>query len=171
MKEPEYPETPQIEFNSIRSETVTNPFGRQIPRINIKLNFKDGDGDLGLSKEDISEYPFNDTLTIVNDDTIVDKTKSNNYFIKAFYKDKNGYVPFANLTFKDGYRFPRLNPDNEKRTLEGELNYYYDIILPISLEFPSYKSGDSLKFEVYVTDRNFNRSNTITTDPVAVYEP
>lgn len=170
MKEPVYPNEPQIEFNSIHSEIVKNSLGNVLPRIFIKLNFKDGDGNLGLNTSDLANAPFNDTVNVVNGVKIIDRTKARNYFVKAFFKKGNQFVPYPNLVSKEGYRFLRLDPDNKKHSLEGELDYYLDVVFPIDIDFPEYESGDSVKFEIYVVDRSLNKSNIIQTAPVAVFD-
>jgi len=162
-KEPVYPKEPSIEFNSISQLVTKDTLNNDVARIFINLKFKDGDGNLGLNAEEILNPPYNDAN---------DPKKANNYFIQAYFKDNGQYVPYPELVLANGYRFPRLEPTDNVQTLEGELRFFFDIKQAlIPFKFPSYQSGDSVKFDVYITDRNFNRSNTVTTAPVPIYEP
>ena len=162
-KEPNYPAEPSIEFKSISQENIKDTLGNEVVRIYIALNFKDGDGNLGLNEEEILNAPYNDPA---------DAKKQNNFFIKAYFQDKGQFVPYPELVLENGYRFPRLEPTNQIQSLEGELRYFFDInptLIPF--KFPDYKSGDLVKFDIYITDRNFNKSNTIQTEAVPVNEP
>src|SRR5690606_12523 len=155
-EEPVYPPEPQIEFNSIRAEIVTDDNANKVSRSVVGLNFKDGDGNLGLSDDDIAKMPYNDTQ---------DPKKQSNYFIKAYYNNNGEYVLYPELVLQNGYRYPRLNPNNDAQSLEGELRFYFDIQTSlIPLKFPNYRSGDLFRFEIFILDRDFNASNIVTTE-------
>lgn len=162
-KEPVYPKEPSIEFSSISQEITKDTLNKEVVRVHVALKFKDGDGDLGLDAEEILEPPYSDPN---------DPKKANNYFINAYMKTNGEFQPYPELTLQNGNRFPRLEPTNGVQTLEGELRFFFDIqpgLIPF--KFPDYKSGDSVKFDIYITDRAFNKSNTIQTSPVPVFEP
>ncbi len=162
-KEPVYPPEPSIEFKSISQQLTKDTSNNDVVRILVALDFKDGDGDLGLNPEEILLPPYNDPS---------DPKKANNYFITPYMKINGQFVPYPELTLSNGYRYPRLEPTNQAQSLEGTLRYTFDIFPAlIPFKFPDYKSGDSVKFDIYITDRKFNKSNTITTEPVPVFEP
>ncbi|MDB4835441.1 hypothetical protein OAH12_02520 [Cyclobacteriaceae bacterium] len=49
--------------------------------------------------------------------------------------------------------------------IEGELDYGAQLLTPL-LDYLN--PGDSIRFEVYILDRDLNRSNTIITTPIVL---
>ena len=93
LSPPDYPETPEISFKRIqqrRVDTLTGLFDRVV----VTVSFKDGDGDLGLSNDDINP-PFNELDPV----TKLPNRYYNNYFFQPQiqrgggqfedYKDRN----------------------------------------------------------------------------------
>lgn len=154
MKEPVYPDEPNISFNSITQQKKQDALGNPVVELKIAVNFKDGDGNLGLSEED-TLAPFNDTPG--------NKFK-NNYFVKAFVspKGQSKFQPYEPFIPYDG-RFLRLSPDDGSRTLEGELRYTINILPGFD-----FQSGDRIKFNIQIADRSLHLSNTIETEPITL---
>ncbi|MBK0403851.1 hypothetical protein I5M27_12700 [Adhaeribacter sp. BT258] len=162
MKEPVYPSEPQIEFKSITGKTIFDEFRQtEIAEIKITINFKDGDGNLGIDNANPADSlaPF-DYANGFN-------KFHHNYFIEAFIENNGKFEPL-NFPISLNGRYPLLNPDGEKRALEGELLYTIDDLI-ISYLPLSFKSGDRMKFRVSIADRSLNVSNTIETDPVQIF--
>src|SRR5688572_8885038 len=89
MKEPVYPKEPSITYNSITQQKKQDALGNPVIELKIAVDYKDGDGNLGLSEED-TLAPFND---------VPGNKFKNNYFVKAFVSPKGQsqfqpYEPF-----------------------------------------------------------------------------
>jgi hypothetical protein len=150
---PEYPEAPSITFNSVRfQETNSTDY------IYLSLNYKDGDGDLGLDQSDLSDPRFADSIEVngikrLNPDRY-------NIFPVLLRKEGDEYVPFL----PGGYNgiFPRLREFRSKGPIEGVLQYRLS-----SINFFNQDSSIA-KVRVYIQDRNLNRSNILETPPFPV---
>lgn len=78
--EPKFPKTPSISFQKIQRYKIFDQYTQTyVDSISVSLHFKDGDGDLGLSEQDITPpyepYLFfknasGDTLLIGDNDTL-----------------------------------------------------------------------------------------------------
>ncbi|KUG07305.1 hypothetical protein [Solirubrum puertoriconensis] len=155
---PDYPDTPSIQFKSITAERVTPTTGETpYNRIYVTVAYKDGDGDLGLSEEDIQSPPFNSGRY------------SQNYFITMFRQNSSGvfeqYVPF--IPFNG--RFPRMLEPNEKsQPIRGDLTYEIYKGIGFSITDPNFRPGTKIKFNIQIVDRALHESNVITTDELTL---
>lgn len=165
-KEPNYPDEPEISFKRIEQVSHDDE-GLQIDSIFLVINFKDGDGNLGLSTDrQSSDYfpPFN-----------VGSTYENNFKVKLLQRveDPNnpGQFIFREYQFPvEGFdlsgRFPRISTDDREEPLEGEIRF--------GMEFTEefFRPGEVIKFEVFIYDRETpvpNKSNVIVSDPVTLF--
>jgi hypothetical protein len=162
MKEPVYPPEPQIEIKSITARTIYDEFRQtNVAEIKITLRFKDGDGNLGIDNANPA-----DSLAPFDYANGFNKFHYN-YFIETYF-ESDGEFKLVNLPISLNGRYPLLNPDGEKRALEGELLYTIDDL--VTAWFPlSFKSGDRIKFRVTIADRALNLSNTVESDPVQIF--
>jgi hypothetical protein len=153
-KEPVYPKEPEIEFNSISQKQSFDALGNPVIEITIALDFKDGDGNMGLDAEE-TQPPYND---------VPGNKFKNNYFINAFLSRKNEteFGPYNPPISYNG-RFLRLDDNNLGRALEGQLRYTFNIFPGIDLD-----KGDKLKFQIQVADRALNLSNIVETAPITL---
>ena len=167
LNAPEYPVEPSIDFNSL-TMVRNKPAGQtEIDTLKFALDFRDGDGDLGLSDDDIKVAPWNSTTDGPNG-----RGYSYNYIIQP-YKRK-GIAPFYTWEkfinaggVKGEYdgRFLRLDEaDARPAPLKGTLFYK----LPINIDGAPFFPGDVLKFEISILDRSLHQSNTITTTEVTL---
>jgi len=145
---PEYPNTPAIKYGFLNKVSFTGQ-----DSLTIGLTFRDGDGNLGLDENDV------DGSSIYVGDF------KYNYFVEID-KSVNGNwerIDFIDLGFPEQHsRFPRLLPEGVG-PIEGDLNWSYRTPLsPTSV----FQSGDTIRFEIYVLDRDLNQSNIIVTDSV-----
>jgi hypothetical protein len=193
QKAPEYPVTPQIEFSKINRYVVNNPFSSvPIDSIIITVNFKDGDGDLGLLpnlppftafdvKRDTAgnfirynhNNPFScDSFNIdyYDTDNFVDTVKGirhtdyYNYFLELKIKIDSTHYRSFNFPFCSNIngRFPQLNPDRYSGPLEGNLSF---TINNTKVLRDSLKNK-TVKFRVQIEDRAFHKSNVVESPDV-----
>lgn len=161
---PDYPIEPSVDFKDIQVVHIPRSNGQlAIDTLKFALNFRDGDGDLGLSQEDLAVAPFNTTTGGVNN-----RGYGHNYFIQPYLKTNGTYtafvVPGSTAGEYDGY-FPRLDgTDAKPAPLKGELRYK----LPIALDEVVYKRGQVFRFEISIMDRALHQSNKIITSDVTL---
>lgn len=165
---PDFPDTPSIEFKSLQVQRLPSAPGLQpIDSITVTIEFKDGDGDLGLNSEEYSNPPYN---RLNSDNTI--NLNHWNYFFKIFVKDRNNQF-VQRTTLINGSpldptqyygQFPHLEPNADKKApLKGELYFGQtfglgDVFVP----------GEEVRFEITIKDRALNTSNTVTTNSFTV---
>lgn len=154
LQAPDYPVEPHIEEKAITVFRRGGAFGAR-DSVEIALNFKDGDGDLGLSDADTTgAFAANGGRNRF----------INNYFIDVFYRDNvtKEFVPLAQAFGYNG-RFIRLTDRNARPgPIEGVLRYS----IPFSLIAPETRPGTELRFKVSIADRALHESNVITTKSV-----
>jgi hypothetical protein len=161
---PEFSKTPAITLDRLAKFHLNKiydeegiPISQGRDSINISLNFKDGDGDLGLDQSDlVPPYYVNGKKT----------DYYNNFFIDMYvlkHKKWSKIIFDHNLNFNS--QFQRFQKGDKKSPLKGTMYYNFSIdnSVPETFNF-GYK--DTLMFEVYILDRALNKSNTVTTDPV-----
>ena len=142
---PEFSTTPVISFNSVYFKDES-----PIDYIYLTINYKDGDGDLGLSNDDLLQYPFQ-TLNPDSSENV------NHYNIFPVLYRKNGDSYEAVLP--EGYRgiFPRLRENDRKAPIEGTIQYKLG-------SFNFFNEDSSVaKIKVSIQDRALHKSNEIET--------
>jgi len=153
LSAPEFPNAPSISFNSafFQDEDETD-------YIYLSINYKDGDGDLGLDKEDLLISPF--TATVDSAGIIKPNRNHFNIFPVLLRKVGNVYQEITVARY-DGI-FPKLRDSKLKGPIEGTLLY--------KLGSRNFFGEDSsvAKIRVYIQDRALNRSNVIETPPFPV---
>ncbi|MBF9222372.1 hypothetical protein [Hymenobacter ruricola] len=165
LNAPEYPVEPSIDFKSL-TMVRNKPAGQtEIDTLKFALDFRDGDGDLGLSDDDIKVAPWNSTTDGPNK-----RGYSYNYIIQPYKKNPvtKQFEKFINVGGVQGEydgRFLRLDEaDARPAPLKGTLNYK----LPINIDGSPFFPGDVLRFEISILDRSLHQSNTITTTEVTL---
>ncbi len=163
LREPSYPNTPEIGFENIRLQRFTSPNSTvPIDSVYITINFRDGDGDLGLNTVEAQTAPYGS-----KDRAAV------NYINTAFIKNPNAGGRFDSartfynyLPKRDLYSlFDHLSPttDNRKAPLRGTLTRAYGFYLG-----SPYLPGQEIKFRVSIYDRALNHSNEIETTSLVI---
>lgn len=137
---PDYPVQPYISYGSAYFKELP-----QTDYIYLSINFKDGDGDLGLNSEDIA---------------LLDSADRYNIFPVLFRKVGDKYEEFKLVSY--GGRFPRLRESAQSGPIEGTLQYKLG-----SLNFFN-EDSSIVKIRVYIRDRAGHVSNTIETAPFPV---
>ena len=156
QKPPEYDNTPRISFRDVEVYSSLEN-GVKKDSLILVTRFEDGDGDLGLSTEDLEMPPFN----------LPNTNNGLNYFVDILIK-KNGV--FQTLTLPAGFtfngRFFRLEPDGRIGPIEGDLRYS----IVIRNNNPLVQAGDVLKFRVWIRDRALNQSNIEESEEVTLFK-
>jgi hypothetical protein len=151
---PNFPVEPSISAAKILNIKVLDKFSstptKQIFKdsIAISIDFRDGNGDLGVNEADKVK------LTAAGD---------YNYLVKRFVRIKGKYVEFNPIPSHSG-NFVALKSSTKAGPIEGNLNYAIEFF---PLNGPK---KDTVKFEIQIMDRAKNRSNAVITDSVIVNE-
>lgn len=142
-----FPVEPEITFISL--EKIDN--GTNIDdKATLTFHFQDGDGDIGLGSNDLSE-PFD---------------SSSYYYYNCFidfYRKENGVfqkVEFEGITFNQ--RIPRLS-NSVPESIEGDISIDLNIN-DYNLSHPT----DTILFRCHIVDRALHESNEIETTPLVV---
>ncbi len=159
---PDFNDTPEISFESIRGVRAVDPLGNPQDSITITISFQDGDGDLGLDPAD--------TLTPYQPFIVENGVTRVNFFHHNYHltvkRLENG-TP-VEVSFLDGGRirgrFPVLIDGSGP--IEGQLNFGQYFF--VSGSNNTLNTGDTLLFDVQIVDRALNISNTITTETIVL---
>jgi hypothetical protein len=141
---PVYPDEPVVDYQGFGLFIAVDALGNQSLMGQLTFDFTDGDGNLGLP-------PLVDSTMLNLPDSI-----KFNFFLQLY--DLQGYE-YVKIPDEDGgilkYRIPYL----DKQPLSGtmDLEIYYPII-----------KYDTIFYTFYIYDRDFNRSNTDTTDVIVL---
>ena len=151
----EYPLEPQIAYENflIERNLITGITERGV----LIISYTDGDGDLGLSDNDVyppynvgSEYYYNMVIDYFE--------MQNNEWIEVPLVWWNPVdQTYDTLTFNS--RIPVLIPKNVEQSIRGQIQDTLFIYNPLS-------KFDTIKFSVYIIDRALNKSNTVETPPI-----
>lgn len=147
---PDYDKTPKIEFKSVQK--VVNIGDISLAKqdsVTITLAFQDGDGDLGMSTENVGTEPYVDFY-------------KRNYHATLYKRVKGIYKEVFSLEgepIEYGGVFPPLV--DQDGPIDGDLNYH---IIISHNNAQILEAFDTLRFEVFIIDRDLNQSNTVVTD-------
>ncbi|MCP4522305.1 MAG: hypothetical protein GY827_11545 [Cytophagales bacterium] len=146
---PDYSLTPEISFKDIQKEVVIGSLSlTKQDSVTITLRFQDGDGDLGMNTEEVGTEPYIDFYERNYHATLFKKVQG--VFEEVKDEDDN--------SIEYGGVFPRLI--EEEGPIDGDLNYH---ILISHNNAQILEAFDTLRFEVFIIDRELNQSNTVTT--------
>jgi hypothetical protein len=168
-KPPVYPETPSIEFQSVKNISYTRNEMKYDSLI-ITISFKDGDGDIGLEQKDtirpfqrIEKFLYDSVKT----DSIIGFEPNFFYFNyhATMYIKKNGVfelfpLPDPNLNYNG--RIGMLNKSTRTGPIEGTIDYAGIRIRQRNAPNPL----DTIMFEIQLVDRKLNISNKIRTSEI-----
>lgn len=154
FSEPDYSDTPAIEFREILPYPLEAGKGvgkGKRDSVVIKIAFKDGDGNLGndtpVPKADSARYASNGGW--------------GNYEIRTFRFINKQYVELDQPINKTLF-FPDLTKNKPKGAIEGTLDFYQ--IFQYGNSYQLYPT----KFRIRIRDRALQESNVIETDTVMV---
>lgn len=136
-KDPDYPDKPEIGFKDFQT------FGKDSAILTI--TFKDGDGDIGLKKED--------TLPPYDEGSV-------NYYnlFLEYYEYVNGKRVRQQLIPPFYYRIQYIKNEGRIKDLEGDISvslspFYYDPFSP----------ADTFSYSIMIKDRALHKSNVVFT--------
>ncbi len=156
-QKPDFPLTPAISNPLLTSRVITDCTLVKSDEVRIKVDYQDGDGDLGLGSNDINP-PFNPPTNIQPNPFYT------NYKLKVLRKVGDDFQPLPlpdpNLTYDQ--RFPRLDEPGRVSPLQGTLT---NKVLFSQLTMAP---NTILKFRIQILDRALNVSNEIETDTITV---
>ena len=142
--DPVYPDEPVVDYQGFGLYITTDPLGNNTLIGQLTFDFTDGDGNLGL-------LPLVDTSDLNLPDTV-----KFNFFLQLY--DLQGYE-WVEIPDEDGgkpkYRIPYLN----KQPLSGTMD--------LEISYPVIKY-DTIFYTFYIYDRDYNRSNTDSTDVIVL---
>jgi hypothetical protein len=155
--EPNYSNTPEIQFRSIFKYTIEASRGvgkGKRDSVVTTVSFKDGDGNLGnsipLSREDSIKYKQNGGW--------------GNYEIKTFRYINRQFVEFPSTENTTLY-FPDLTKNKPKGAIEGTLDFNQ------TFQYGTIFQLYPVKFQIRIRDRDLNVSNVIETDTITIPFP
>lgn len=170
---PDFSDTPSIDFARIDYSIYDDPQQlAKFDRFVITINYRDGDGDLGLSTENGSadlQMPY-----ALNDANGRPNRFYNNYFLTIEQRNAQGqFVPYVpdptNFGFTYASRYPVLNSTGRKQPLRGTLTFgdseSGNVQFFRGAIFPS---GTVVRFRLSIADRALNLSNEIVSDPITI---
>lgn len=154
-QDPKYPSVPLISFQDIESSA-----GNIADTVRITIQIQDREGDLGLTSfEDAPKFQTIDA----------DGNRNpfyHNFFIQTFRQTQDN---FTLVDFPDGQelhgRFPRFLAEPGKNTMEITLTYEFLVYFVFGSPV---EKGDTLRFNVQISDRSLNLSNMITTESIVL---
>ncbi len=162
ITEPNYSDVPNIEFVSVVNRSLPQEF---IDSVYITIRIEDGDGDLGLSKDQV-DPPFSPTVPDANGNPVPNRFV-HNYFLDVERKVNGEFRP---VTFLDGANFNGRYPvlRNSRGAIEVNLTYGFEVFVGVAGS--PFRRGDEVRFQVQIADRALNLSNIITTETIVIGE-
>ena len=140
--DPVYPDEPVVDYRGFGLFISTDALGNKTLIGQLSFDFTDGDGNLGLP-------PLIDTTDLNLPDTL-----KYNFFLQLY--DLEGY-DWVQIPEEDGgvlkYRIPYLDKQPLSGTMDLQISY------PII-------SHDTIFYTFYIYDRDYNRSNTDSTEVI-----
>lgn len=141
LPEASFPPEPEITFKS---------FDLSANGAELKIDFTDGDGDIGLTQSDTTGINCPDTCRYYYNLFCEYYELQNGVWTNLPLDPLLGQIPFY-------YRIPDVRPSGQNPALNGE----------IKIDMPSYfllgTGFDTCRFEVSLVDRSLNESNTVRT--------
>lgn len=143
--EPSIGPTPHVEYRSA-SRTLITKDGNDVDSVSVEIYFEDGNGDLGLTDQDILNPPY------IN--------FPNNYLVTVYKKNGNNYefiIGFSNMLDS---RFGPISDVYAGQSISGSIRK--GILIEHSLKL--LQPGDIYKLRIQIFDRALNASNYADTE-------
>ena len=151
---PDFELVPKIEFLNLEHQLIknTNAISGTVfdDVVTITIYFEDGDGDLGLD--------------LNGEDNNLIKEDQRNYWLSTYRKEQ-GVYQYAHT---DSSTFNRLINNSKNTPINGQIKF--SLLLEGKGDVLYVFKGDTVHFELYITDRSGNKSNTITTPDFIAFE-
>jgi hypothetical protein len=137
---PVYPDVPIVNYESFFVYMDTNSLNQEVLTGNVNFSFTDGDGNLGMDA-------MPDSVAFGLPDSI----RYNLFF--QLYDYQNGQ--FVEIPEEDGGYLKYVIPYLDKQPLQGTIS--------VKIEYPIL-TYDTIFYTFFMYDRDYNRSNTDSTD-------
>lgn len=116
----------------------------------LKISYTDGDGNIGLYDSDtVAPYKYN-------------------FFVKMFQMKNDSLqeiiFPDSNINFNA--RIPILTPTGKNKNIKGEIEMMIEIYYASAV-----LTSDTIAYELYIQDRDLNKSNIINTPMIRIIRP
>lgn len=162
IQEPEFSVVPEIAFESISkfNKLSLDGFGEQtkIDSLVMRIRFKDGDGDLGITEAELKSNP---------------KYKDFKNFIVDTYLLRNGSWVQLNLSpTLGGIMNFKFKPNQKVGPIEGTVDYSAQFVYAFYKGYsPLFTpKNDTLKFKIQIVDNALHQSNVVETTPVVIFQ-
>jgi len=142
--DPVYPDEPVVDYQGFGLYITTDPLGNNTLIGQLTFDFTDGDGNLGL-------LPLVDTTDLNVPDTV-----KYNFFLQLY--DLQNYE-WVEIPDEDGGKLKYRIPYLDKQPLSGTMD--------LEISYPVIKY-DTIFYTFYIYDRDYNRSNTDSTDVIVL---
>lgn len=140
QEKPVYPDIPLINYESFYLYVSVNSLEQEVITGKLNFSFTDGDGNIGFE-------PWPDTIAMTLPDT-----QRYNLFLQLYDLQEDEFVMIPE---EDGGYLKYIIPYLDKQPLTGTVS--------VTIEYPILKY-DTIFYTFYLYDRDYNRSNTDTTD-------
>lgn len=148
----EFPTTPVITFKGYK---IYKDLNNRDTALILTIEFKDGDGDIGLGKADTLDPFLPGTEFYYN--MFVDYYE---FIDTAFFQVTPN--PFSDDTIRYLYRLPDdIIPTTNNKAIKGEIDLKINDLDP---------QHNPIKFSIYIYDRKLNKSNVVES-PSIIYNP
>ncbi|MCQ2249641.1 MAG: hypothetical protein MJZ66_00885 [Bacteroidales bacterium] len=139
-----YDPMPRVEFTKVYLADTLDELQNEVKLQRIHLEVIDGDGNLGLNRDD-NKGQFDP-----------DSIGYNNLFITVFHKTKDGsYQELTEISDNMRYRIPYKEPIGQNQYMKAEIIVKVEVPLA-ALDY------DTIRYEFFVFDRKMNKSNVAT---------
>ncbi len=138
----QYPPEPEIEFKQVRLFDSLDLLGGKNKVYELKFGIIDGDGNIGLRDSD--------TTGVFHPDSLY----SNNLFT-TLYEIVNGDTVRVDSAKQRNFRVPYVQPEGQNKTLIADIF----VNINFSCDGDGNLPYDTIYFDFYIVDRDFNKSN------------
>jgi len=150
-KKEEFPVVPKIEFKEFTKWSN----GNTDTALTMVISFTDGDGDIGLGDDTMP--PFNPHGRYYYNYIITYMEKKSGQW-KYYLVFNSATQQYDTVNFNS--RIPSLTPDGGNQSIKGEIELMMKILRPVDAAY------DTVRFDAFIYDRAFHKSNVIRTPEV-----
>ena len=144
LKKQTFSDVPEIGFLGFDLVYDTGQYAKQGI---LTISYQDGNGDIGLGAGDV--YPPYDTAG------------SYYYnFVITYFEKQNGVFKQVDLAFPLSTRIPVLTPDDPGKAIKGFISN--------TMPLPPKPLHDTIRFDAFIYDRAYHKSNVITTPEIVL---
>ena len=158
-KPQQYPIEPQLTFKQIILSDTVDLLGNNVKLFKLRFGIIDGDGNIGLQDSD--------TTGVFHPDSLYNKN-----FFTTLFEVINGDTIEVDPEKQRYFRVPYVEPQGQNKVLIAEIYVDIDFTYQISGELPY----DSIMYNFYIVDRDFNKSNiektpVVKLDTLGIFPP